>query len=147
MTELTTFLNNYCKKGRLKLFHWGNAERTIFNTINNRHNNIWNEWSKNVIWIDMCKEFIQEPITIKGALKYNLKEIANAMNKHNFIKSTWDSSGPSGGLEAMLDAIKYYRSAEDNTESSQLIESIIKYNEIDCKVLWEIVSYLRNSHI
>lgn len=145
--ELVSFLDNSCKNNKIKLFHWGNAEKSIFNTVNKRHNNIFNSWSKKVIWIDMCKIFIQEPIIIKSAMKYNLKEIAKAMYINNFIQSKWDIDGPGGGLEAMIDAIKYYNSTEQNSETNKIIQSIIKYNEIDCKVVWEIVSFLRNNHI
>lgn len=127
-----------------RFFHWSNAEKSIFKIINERHNNKWYLWQNKITWIDMCKIFIEEPIVIKGAKKFNLKDIAKTMASHKMINSNWDSSGPEDGFSAMIEAINHYKS---NQVQAELFNSIINYNEIDCKVIWEIVNYLRNNHI
>ena len=33
-----------------------------------------------------------------------------------------------------------------DVHESPVIQDIIKYNEIDCRVLWEIINYLRKNH-
>jgi hypothetical protein len=75
------------------------------------------------------------------------------MYNHGFIKSQWaDELGD--GLSAMMHAIEYYRVVNDfdtlpeqrKLEYNALFKSIIDYNEIDCKTVWEIVSYLRKHH-
>ena len=63
------------------------------------------------------------------------------MYSHGFIKTKWDETGPNDGLGEMFDAIKYYK---NNNELS--MDIIKKYNEVDCKVLWEIVKYLRENN-
>ena len=145
-----------------KLFHWGHAERTIFNSINARNNHMWNNWLKMIEWIDLCKIFTDEPIVIKNAKKFNLKEIANVMQQHKYITTKWESNGPSNGFDAMMGAVKYYQFMDmynslDNENKQKYFgeytnmmvkyTQIIEYNEVDCKVMWEIVSYLRNNHI
>ena len=141
---------NQCKP---RLFHWSHAEKSIFNMLNKRHNNEFCEWVNKMTWIDMCKVFIDEPIVIKGAKKFNLKEIAKTMVSHNMIKSKWNFNGPENGLNAMFEAIDYYKYMSNPNKNLQkyqeyieLMTSIIDYNEIDCKVVWEIVKYLRNNH-
>ena len=92
-------------------------------------------------WSDLYTLFRQEPITIKGCFKFSLKEIAKAMKKHNFIQTDIQSQCDNG-TTAMVNAIKHYTSRLNKG----LMQDIGKYNEFDCKVLWEIVSYLRENH-
>lgn len=137
---------------RPRMFHWSHAEKSIFNILNKRHNNEWSKWLNSIEWIDMCKVFIDEPIVINGAKKFNLKEIAKTMANHGMIQSKWDNNGPSNGLNAMLEAIEYYKYIRDSNNNEnrdkyvEMINSIVNYNEIDCKVVWEIVTYLRREH-
>jgi hypothetical protein len=134
-------------------YHWGNAEISLFRNANKRHENVWAQWAKSALWVDFCKIFVSEPILIKGAKKFNLKEIARNMYNHGFIKSKWqDSLGD--GLSAMMEAVQYYRVIENYDQLSEqqkyeynaLFKSVIDYNEIDCKTVWEIVNYLRSNH-
>lgn len=153
--ELVAFIDSmikiYCENNGIKktenvipkFFHWSNAEVTSINIANKRHGYKWLNWLSKIVWIDLCKIFQNEPIVVKGATRFKLKDIAKNMYKHKFIKTVWDSDGISDGLQAMLDAIKYYKNS--NTET-KIMDEIIKYNEIDCKVMWEIVNYLRSNH-
>ena len=152
-------INNYMLKYNIqerpkaKFFHWSHAEKSILNMLNKRHDNEWTVWRDNVVWIDMCKIFTDVPIVIKGAKKFNLKEIAKSMASHNMIQTNWHCDGPENGLDAMLEAIEYYQyfsgtqqSNEETMKYNRLMDSIQDYNEVDCKVLWEIVSYLRKNN-
>ena len=65
------------------------------------------------------------------------------MYKYNFINSTWISDGPENGLDAMLKACNFFKDSDKNKET---MDEIIKYNNNDCKVLYEIVEYLRKFH-
>ena len=142
-------------------FHWGNAEKSMFKNTDFRHNNKWEKWVDKNNWIDMCKIFQSEPIVIKGAKKFGLKEIAKVMKQHNFISTGWRENTIDNGLRAMIDAIEYYKFMYEyskksiNEQRSQVLsfqsqkqsfQNIMEYNEIDCKVLWEIICYLRNNH-
>jgi hypothetical protein len=120
------------------IFHWGHAERSMFSSANRRHRGAWANWVSMVNWLDFCAVFRQEPIVIKNATKFNLKDIANTMYGHGLIKTKWDSNGPTTGLDAMIDAANCYKTGELSSMSS-----IGYYNEVDCKVVYEIVEYLR----
>ncbi len=91
----------------------------------------------------MCKIFQEEPIVIKGAYRFKLKHIANAFHDNGFIKTKWDENDMCDGLSAMFESIYIYRNGSATNDN---FNDIIKYNEIDCRVIWEIVEYLRLKH-
>ena len=146
--DLVTFIGSITKNGTAqpRFFHWSNAEVTSLNIANRRHGYKWTEWFNDIIWIDLCKIFQKEPIVVNGAFKFKLKSIAKAMHKHKFIETTWKDDGISDGLSAMLDAIDYYKAKIKEEGDQKVIDNIEEYNEIDCKVMWEIVVYLRANH-
>jgi hypothetical protein len=129
-----------------KLYHWATAEKTFMCHANARHNNFMSEWLNNIILIDMCKVFTKEPIIVKGMMKFKLKEVAKAMYNNKMITTKWDEDGVTDGLSAMIGAIKYYKN-KDNDKNQELMNKISKYNDIDVKVLYQIVKYLRENLI
>ena len=82
-------------------------------------------------------EYISEPIVVKGSFNFQLKNIAKAFKSHGLIDTTWDLSDIADGFDAMFHAIEHY------TINGNKMENITKYNEIDCKVIYEIVNLLR----
>ena len=127
----------------IRLFHWAHVERTLLNAALIRHPSLSNMWDFNeIFWIDMCDIFTNNPIVIKDAFCFKLKEIARAMYKHNMININWD--GLNDGLVAMINAINYYNNNNINYKNEEIMLDIKKYNLIDCKVLYEIINYIRN---
>ena len=128
-----------------KLYHWSHAEKSFLRGANKRNYNKWNNWINNrVQWIDYCKIFQNEPITIKGVKNFKLKDIAHKMYEYKMINSCWDdNSDINSGLSAMMSAIEYYK---NNSTDKETINQIIKYNEIDCKTVYEIVNYIRDNN-
>lgn len=131
------------QRKKARLFHWSHAEQTFLNHASIRHNRFLDKWLKSVIFIDMCKVFMQEPIVIKGMMKFKLKDVAKAMYNNGMIQTNWGTNEINNGLSAMLGAVKYYKDKKE----SNIMKNISKYNEVDVKVLYEIVSYLRNNNI
>ena len=127
--------------------HWYNAEPISYNKLQKRISSLGSSLP-NKIFLDLYQLFRVEPIAVNGALNYSLKSIAKAMNKHNLIKTSWDSRNPcSNGLNAMLLAHKAYKDTKEIMDEKNLImKDIIHYNEVDCKVLWEIINYLRENN-
>lgn len=148
LTEKTLELDPE-REFKTRLFHWSQAELTNVKHVNARHNNkfVNLESDKDIVWVDMYSVFTKEPIVIKGALDYKLKHIGKALYDLGLIQTLWDSNGPSNGFNAMGDAVRYYRNNpdNDNPEQNQNFKSIIDYNEVDCKIIWEIVDYLRKN--
>jgi hypothetical protein len=139
------------------LFHWSPAEESQWGGAYNRHNGVENAWIKaketSLLvpkWFDLLKVFKEEPITVKGALNFGLKSIARAFYEHGFIETLWDkNSSCVDGVSAMLAAYRCDKEAKlrgITMNDLPQMKDIKKYNEIDCKVLGEIVNFLREEH-
>jgi len=132
------------------LYHWSHAETTSWKRACERHIQSSYNWM-NLNWVDLLKVFQTEPIGIKGCLNYGLKNVAKTFHKHGYIKTIWDSgSSCVDGADAAVCAYrvdKETRKRNVSFRSDPLAQEIIKYNEVDCKVLQEIIQYLRDCHI
>ena len=101
-------------------------------------------------FIDLFEVFKKEPIVIKGAFGFSLKDVANAMYKNNMIKTCWPSNETikcTNGQDALLLGINLYKENNIVREDNSILKVIRDYNEVDCKVLFEIIEYLRSTHI
>jgi len=124
------------KKKEGVFFHWSHAEPAFYSKSSNQINLP----DKN--FLDLYQLFINEPIVVKSAFNYSLKTISKALHSHGLIDTLWDSnSSCSNGLEVLYQANQYYF---ENVNIN--FNDIIYYNEIDCKVLYEILKYLRLNH-
>lgn len=141
-TQFWEFINNKLfemNKTEAVFIHWTDAEPSFYNRAQKEFN------LPNKTFLDLYKVFIKEPISIKGALNYSLKTIANAMYKLKLINTFWDSNSKcSNGLDALVQANKIY--CENHNIEINKMSDISNYNEIDCKVLCEILGYLRINH-
>ena len=129
-------------KNEPRFIHWTHAEKSTYTKKLIQYPSLP---KKN--FIDLHQVFIEESIYLKGSLNYTLKSIAKSMYNHNLIKSTWnENSNCLNGLDALLIATNIYnKNIIINDENKEILE-IKRYNEIDCKVLYEIINYLRLNH-
>lgn len=114
------------------LVHWSSAEPNMFNKAKERHN-----IRVNVKWFDLLKYIEKNKVYVKGALKFGLKTFATKMYEYGLIQTKWNSDIMNGN-DAMIEAWKLYMSNNVNNNS---FNEIIKYNEIDVKVMYEIIYY------
>jgi len=116
-----------------KIYSWGTTEKIIYEKLTGDLN-LFSE--KN--YVDLLKLFRDKSISMKGCFSYSLKEIARALYKQGLIKTIWDEhSSIKNGYEAMKEGEKLF-----SGDKSKLLE-LINYNEIDCKIMWEIMTFLR----
>ncbi len=134
------------------VIHWSPAETTnistAYNAATRRHPQREQAWTQ-PRWFDFLREVIkEEPVVVRGALGFGLKKVVQAIYNHGLIETNWDNS-PLDGLGAMVGA---WWCAKEGTEQGvpliqiDLMQSIATYNEVDCKVMMEIVQYLRAEH-
>lgn len=139
------------KKYYPRLFHWTNAEINNLNSANSRYNNKFACFTNNreIKFIDMYRIFIHEKIGVKGAFNYKLKSVGNALYNLGKIQTKWPNNDITNGRIALLESARYYRnkiSSELSDKDREIFNDIIMYNEIDCKMIWEIVNFLRINH-
>ena len=136
-------INNLLIKHNKKtayFYHWSSAEVVSYKQFKSRHDIKLND--DMFKFYDLSKVFINEPIVIKDALNFSLKTIAKIMYKHKLISSNWDTLNVcANGLSALILANQLYDSSIDINESP-IMKDIIKYNEIDCKVMYDIHNYM-----
>ncbi len=126
-------------KKQVKLFHWSNAEVNIYNNLKDKYKIIID----NIIFYDLYQVFVNEPIVIKGALNYSLKTIAKALYDNKLINTIWDNNICSNGLNAMIMANDLYNKNVKNIKTNKIMKGIIKYNEVDCRVLFDIHNLIK----
>ncbi|AKF03415.1 BPTD_3080 family restriction endonuclease [Sandaracinus amylolyticus] len=137
-------------KGAPRVFHWSPAEvsnlETAYNSARRRHPSA--EWPVPE-WFDFLNRVIKaEPVVVRGALGFGLKAIAKALHTHGLVKTSW-SDGPTDGLGAMVAAWSAQREARERgcaLRDIDLAREVERYNEVDCRVMWETIEYLRASH-
>ena len=124
---------------------WKKSETRLYELINSHlcKQKIKN-WKVNN-WVDLSDVFKSEPIVIKGCFKFGLKAIANAMKINGLIDTEMDSLCNTG-MSAMISAYNCYQTSKNPIKSS-IMKDIEKYNKFDCKVLYDIITYLRKNHI
>jgi hypothetical protein len=133
----------------IKLFHWSQSEITIIKTLNNMWNGTLNDWIDKTQFIDMHAIINKEKIGIKGSYGYSLKSVGNALYNHGLIKTFWQKSSftdISNGQDALFAGSNYYKkfgNVKDNNDGKKIFNDFINYNEIDCKMIYEIVRILR----
>ena len=131
-------------KEKPKIFYWSAEPSIWFRTIKRHNISLTDAQSPisntNIKWCDLYRLFKTEPIVIRGCLDYSLKSVAKAMKNHNMINCSIEDNTCNSGMLAMLHAWKYYNS---NRVETEIMNSISLYNQFDCKVLYEILNYLR----
>lgn len=134
---MNDFIDYYNDLGRPNVYYWC-AEKNFWNKACNYHN-----ISENINWFDLCNVFRKEKIVIKNCFGFGLKEITKSMKEFNMIDTKLQSEC-SNGMMAMLKAWKCY--SLPNPESLPIMKDIEKYNEFDCKALFDIINFLRNKY-
>ena len=134
-----------------RIIHWSQAEQVAldraYNSARARHGKSadWPELG----WFDFLTEVMRrEPVVVKGALSFGLKPVTNAMQAHGMIETHWEDNLVDG-LGAMVGAWRCDEIARDTgvrMTDLTLMKDIAHYNEVDCRVMMEIVRYLRMNH-
>lgn len=131
-------MNEYGYKN-YHLLHWYGIEEELTKKVLKKYgiNNKLN-------YIDLLKLFDnnEEPIGIKNCFNYKLKTIAGELYRQRKIETLWNDDC-TNGFDAMNYALNLYNRGE-NTKKN--MKKIIEYNKVDCRVLYDIINYLRLNH-
>jgi hypothetical protein len=131
-----------------RINHWSPAEpvnlETAYNSARTRHPDA--DWPTDLPWFDILERVVRaEPVSVTGAFNFGLKAIAKAMHAAGFIPTTW-GDGPTDGLGAMIGTWSAARAAAGAASAMSqhpLMLEIARYNEVDCRVMAEVLTWLR----
>ena len=136
ITEFNDYIKNFGANNNF--YHWNHTERVAYYKRLKKYKIPFNK----INWVDVLNIFRNEPILIKGVLNFSLKTIAKKMYEYKMIKTTWKDD--TNGLDIMYNAWKIYSKKSDSDITK--LSKIIKYNEIDCKTVYEIIKFLQNKY-
>jgi hypothetical protein len=133
-----------------RLFHWSAAETVFmegaYNSARARHPE--RGWPS-LGWYDILERIVHPtPVVVRGARSFGLKAVARAMKSHALIETEWgeglaDGTGAMAGAWAAADI-----AAKDGSDMGtlELMQDVSRYNEIDCRVMAEVLDHLRREH-
>ena len=132
--------------GDPRIFHWADAERLWYESARRRHPA--EEWPDLNLFDLHKRVFRAEPVFVCGAHDLGLKSVAKALHAEGLIETSWGDSKVDG-QGAMVGAWRC--DAEARQQGVCLIDTglmaeIQEYNEVDCRVMQEILYYLRTNH-
>ena len=133
-----------------RIIHWSFAEpvnyEEAYDSARERHPD--KGWPK-VNWFDLWARVVRtEPVVVRGALNFGLKSFARALHSHGLIETSWGDTKVDG-LGAMTGAWWCEKEAARQgctLSDIDLMREIARYNEVDCKVMQEIITYMRSYH-
>lgn len=145
---------NEMNVNEIKVVHWGAIEKTLFDKLEitkeiQETQETFNE-SKEIkemdtTFINLHKMVIETPIAIKGVYNYGLKTVAKNLYKLGLIKTNWGNSCVDG-IGSIVASIKCNEIANEQNISMKdvpIMKEIEFYNEIDCRVMYEIANLLK----
>ncbi len=133
-----------------RLVHWSPAEQSNFERAydNARARHPDRAWPE-LPWYDLLHDVIQaEPVVVRGAFSFSLKSIARSMRANGLIATDWgeglaDGAGAMAGAWNAAVEAKRRGIALGDTET---MREVARYNEVDCRVMAEILDHLREQH-
>lgn len=131
--EIVLAFHDFWKEiGSPKIWHWY-AEKTFWNRVCKKYDlNLYIEWN------DLYKVFFEGNVFVKGCKNFKLKSYVNALLSLKKIKIDLPPKDCCNGLDALFLASEYYESKDLN-----ILNSILLYNEFDCKSLFVLLDFIR----
>jgi len=114
------------------IYHWGPIERLLYNKryLQSQHTSL--------VFSDFLKVVREAGVLIEGVFDFSLKSYGTQLLKQQNKTGGW-SETLTDGLNVMVEANEYYT----NPAKKYILNNIIKYNEIDCKMVYEVLQYFR----
>lgn len=126
---------------KIYVYHWGNAENYMLRKACNEHKLAIG----GLVLVDLCDAFRKAFAVVSDTFGYGIKQIGKTLHKAGKISTVWLDNVDGGG--AMVAAWKADEICiRDSCTFTDIgfIKDMVKYNYIDCKVMQEIITYLRS---
>lgn len=143
--QLYDYLESFGTDKTFKLYHWGRAEYNWLTRVCQEHpaEKFCNSYIDD-IWINFHEMVATEPVVIKGATNFGLKNMTRALHDLGLINCNWNEEC-ADGMNAMARAFRCYNGGKGARDPRMAI--IREYNNTDCKAVYCILNYLRENHV
>ena len=115
-------------------YHWSQAEPNTFKAGIAKYG-----FSNTPNFIDILPVFRDNRVIFKNQFNFGLKEVSKCAYEQGFIKTQWENSIYDG-----MSAVTLVLRTVGTKEFKNTMEEVAKYNEVDCKVMWELLGFLRS---
>jgi len=135
---------NFGKGYKPNIYHWAHAEKTWYNSAFQDLGLPAKYHPSTMNWIDICDGLRKFPVFVKDSYNFSLKNYANALYTNGLTQTKWEDNNIDG-LGAMVCALNSNKQAIERDISLDMIpimNEIVRYNEVDCKVLMEICNFI-----
>ena len=124
----------------VNIYCWSQAENNFLKGARKRHDK-QNSKRWKIQFTDVMEILKEEPVVVNGSLSgFGLKSVSQALYNAGLIPLKYDSKCTSGEV-SMASAVNYYEH-----KYQEEMDDIIRYNTLDCQVIYEILTYLRKHH-
>ena len=127
--------------GASALYHWSSAEVWQTRHVADRHGLPQSHPLRKLPWYDLQQVFLNGPAALPGAWKFGLKEVASALGAMEPAFETRWPADLDAGRQAMVMGWRAYEGPEPM--ESREMELLQEYLQADCRVLWQILRWLR----
>ena len=117
------------------IYCWSKAEDNFINNFNKKNN-----YNYFICFTDLLEILKKNSILIKNNIYgFGLKNYVESMYDHKMIDKNYKDGDCDSGDKSIINAIRYY-----NDQDEKSLNDLIKYNEIDCTVMYKILNFLRD---
>lgn len=117
------------------IYCWSKAEDNFIKNFNKKNNTNYY-----IAFTDLLEILKKNKILVKNNIYgFGLKNYVEAMYEHKMIDKNYKDGDCDSGDKSIINAIRYY-----NDQDEKSLNDLIKYNEIDCTVMYKILNFLRN---
>jgi len=128
-----SFYNFLTEIGSPKIWYWY-AENTFWNNVCKKYDLVLP-----IEWMDLYKVFFNGEVFVKGCKNFKLKSYIKALLAIKKIKIDLPIEC-CNGLDALFLGLSYYE-----TKDEKILQSILTYNEFDCKSLQVLLHFIRQN--
>ena len=133
-----------------RVYHWARHEVASLREATARHPGGATRWPEPE-WFDLLSQVMKpEPVVVRGAHSFGLKEVTNALSALGHLDISWETS-LTDGRGAMVGAWWCQRhldmGAAERLADFDLMRETEAYNEVDCKAIMDIIGHLRRNHL
>jgi hypothetical protein len=137
--EFLQYLQEIKGENEINIWHWGNFEFSIIcSKIGNYFIPIQIPLLSDMLEIFRNKDY---PILFKGVFNFSIKSMYKYLKQEMYID--YDYQNVKNGYESMDIARNYY-TVDNEKDRQDMKENILYYNKIDCKLMYDILRYIRH---